>query len=394
MSDNSKLFEKYTLNNNVEVPSRLVIPPLTLFSSNPDGTISDGEREYLKLRATNVGLYILGAEAVNQEGIAFLSQPRAFSEKDIESNSERAKIVKSQGALAINQIHHGGALARKEYSGLSPVAPSAEIANEALKSKGMYTEENKVREFTDEEIKKTIEDFAKATEISIKSGYDGIEIHGANNYLIQQFYSPYTNRRTDEWGGSDEKRMNFPLKIVDACCKIREKYNRPDFIIGYRLSPEEPFEPGITMTETIKLVKALVLKPIQFIHISQKDYFRKTRRGEGTGIERLKVIHEITKGKVALIGVGGLKSQKNFTDAINTGFTEFIAAGVASMMNRDLGILLKENKGDKLDLELDPEHPEKYAMAKPMWNICISNTKLDLLPPIKGKPIIKGETFN
>ena len=125
MSDNSKLFEKYTLNNNVEVPSRLVIPPLTLFSSNPDGTISDGERDYLKLRATNVGLYILGAEAVNQEGIAFLSQPRVYSEKDIESNSERAKIVKSQGALAINQIHHGGALARKEYSGLSPVAPSA-----------------------------------------------------------------------------------------------------------------------------------------------------------------------------------------------------------------------------------------------------------------------------
>ena len=394
MSDNSKIFEKYVLNNNVEVPSRLVIPPLTLCSSNPDGTINDGEREYLKLRATNVGLYILGAEAVNQEGIAFLSQPRVYSEKDIESNAERAKIVKSQGALAINQIHHGGALARKEYSGMSPVAPSADIANEELKKKNMYSEENKVREFTDEEIKKTIEDFAKATEISIKSGYDDIEIHGANNYLIQQFYSPYTNRRTDEWGGSDENRMNFPLKIVDACCKVREKYNRPDFIIGYRLSPEEPFEPGITMTETIKLVKALILKPIQFIHISQKDFFRKTRRGEGAGIERLKVIHEITKGKVALIGVGGLRTQKNFTDAIDTGFVEFIAAGVASMMNRDLGILLKENKGDKLELELDPEHPEKYAMAKPMWNICLANTTLDFLPPIKGKPLIKGEIFN
>ena len=258
----------------------------------------------------------------------------------------------------------------------------------------MYSEENKVREFTNEEIKKTIEDFAKATEISIKSGYDGIEIHGANNYLIQQFYSPYANRRTDEWGGSDEKRMNFALKIVDACCKVREKYNRPDFIIGYRLSPEEPFEPGITMTETIKLVKALILKPIQFIHISQKDYFKKTRRGEGTGIERLKVIHEITKGKVALIGVGGLRTQKNFTDAMDSGFTEFIAAGVASMMNRDLGILLKENKGDKLDIELDPEHPEKYSMAIPMWNICLANTTLDILPPIKGKPLIKGETFN
>ena len=198
------------------------------------------------------------------------------------------------------------------------MAPSAEIANLALKEKGMYKEENKVREFTDEEIKKTIDDFAYATELSIKSGYDGVEIHGANNYLIQQFYSPFTNRRTDDWGGSLEKRMSYPLKVVDACLKVREKFNRPDFIIGYRLSPEEPFEPGITMTETIALVKELVKRPIQYIHVSQKDYFRKTRRGEGAGIERLKVIHEITKDKVALIGVGGLKTQQNFTDAINS----------------------------------------------------------------------------
>ena len=393
MTDNSKYFEKYTLNNNVVVPGRLVIPPLTIFSSNPDGTLSDGERKYLELRATGVGLYILGACAVSQEGIAFPCQPRAFSEKDIESNAERAKIIKSQGALAINQIHHGGALSKKEYSGLAPVAPSADIANEKLKKSGQLTEETKIRELSDEEIKKTIEDFAYATEISIKAGYDGIEIHGANNYLIQQFYSPFTNRRTDDWGGSVEKRMNFPLKIVDACCKVREKFNKPEFIIGYRLSPEEPFEPGITMTETKQLIKALVEKPIQYIHISLKKFFQTTRRGEGTGIERLKVIHELTKGKVALIGVGGLKTQKDFTDAINSGFTEFVAAGVASMMNRDLGILLKENKGDKLELELDPEHPEKYAYAKPLWDLCLSDHGLDFFPPVKGKPIIKKGEF-
>jgi len=393
MTDNSKYFEKYILNNNVEVPGRLVIPPLTLFSSNPDGTLSEGERKYLELRATGVGLYVLGACAVSQEGIAFACQPRSFSEKDIESNAERAKIIKSQGALAINQIHHGGALAKKEYSGLAPVAPSADIVNEKLEKEGKLTEETKIRELTDEEIKKIIEDFAYATEISLKAGYDGIEIHGANNYLIQQFYSPYTNRRTDEWGGSVEKRMNFPLKIVDACCKVREKFNKPEFIIGYRLSPEEPFEPGLTMTETKQLIKALVEKPIQYIHISLKKFFQTTRRGEGTGIERLKVIHELTKGKVALIGVGGLKTQQDFTDAINSGLTEFVAAGVASMMNRDLGILLKENKGDKLELALDPEHPEKYAYAKPLWDLCLSDHGLDFFPPVKGKPIIKKGEF-
>ena len=391
MTDNSKYFEKYVLNNKVEVPGRLVIPPLTLFSSNPDGSLSDGEKKYLEHRATGVGLYILGACAVSQEGIAFPCQPRSFTEKDIEGNKERAKVVKSQGALAINQIHHGGALAKKEYSGLSPVAPTAEVANKELEKKGQLTE--KVRELTDAEIKKLIEDFAYATEISLKAGYDGIEIHGANNYLIQQFYSPFTNRRTDDWGGSVEKRMNFPLKIVDACCKVREKFNRPDFIIGYRLSPEEPFEPGLTMTETIQLVKALVQKPIQFIHISQKNFFQKTRRGEGTGTERLKVIHELTKGKVALIGVGGLRTQKDFTDAINTGFTEFVAAGVSSMINRDLGILLKENKGDQLEVELDPEHPERYAYATSLWNFCLSEHGLDFFPPVKGKPRFKPTDF-
>jgi 2,4-dienoyl-CoA reductase-like NADH-dependent reductase (Old Yellow Enzyme family) len=297
----SKLFEKVILNNNVEVPSRLSIAPLTLFSSNPDGTINDEEREYLKLRGTNIGLYILGAAVVSQEGITAVSLPRCYDEKrDFSSLEERAKIIKSQGALAINQIHHGGGLALKEYSELDPVVPSADV----YPGKGYH-------ELTDSEIKKIIDNFAYAAELSIKSGYDGVEIHGANNFLIQQFYSPHTNHRTDEWGGSDEKRMNLALKIVDAVCEIKEKYKCPKFIIGYRLSPEEPYEDGLTMTETLKLIRALVKKPLQYIHISQKDYFKKARRGEGEGIERLKLIHDETKGKVALIGVGGLTSEKD-----------------------------------------------------------------------------------
>jgi 2,4-dienoyl-CoA reductase-like NADH-dependent reductase (Old Yellow Enzyme family) len=111
--------------------------------------------------------------------------------------------------------------------------------------------------------------------------------------------------------------MNFSLKVIDACCKIREKYNRPDFIIGYRLSPEEPFEDGLTMTETLKLVKVLVTKPIQYIHVSLLDYYKKIRRGEGAGQERLKVIHNETKGKVALIGVGNLRNEKDLNKALD-----------------------------------------------------------------------------
>ena len=383
MVDNSKLFEKYTLNNKVEVPGLLAVAPLTLFGSNPDGSASDEEREYLKLRATNIGLYILGATAVSQEGIAFYNQPRALSDKDIKPNAERVKIIKDQGALAINQIHHGGALAKKEYSGVPVLAVSADVANKELEKQGMAEKENKCIEMTDKDIRRIIDDFARATEISLKAGYDGIEIHGANNYLLQQFYSGYTNKRTDEWGGSLEKRMRFPLEVVDACCKIRDKYNKPEFIIGYRLSPEEPFEDGITMTETMALVRALVKKPIQFIHVSQKNYFQEVRRGEGVGIPRLKIIHEETKGKTALIGLGGLYSDKDFNKALNSGYSDFIGTGRASMLNRDLAILLKEGKGDKLNLTLESDHPEKYLIPKLLWGMCLKGG--EWTPPVQKK---------
>ena len=383
MVDNSKLFEKYTLNNKVEVPGLLAVAPLTLFGSNQDGSVSEEEREYLKLRATNIGLYILGATAVSQEGIKFFTQPRALSDKDIPANEERVKIIKAQGALAINQIHHGGCYADKKISGVPVMAVSAEVANKELEAQGKLNDENKTIELTDQDIKRIINDFARATEISIKAGYDGIEIHGANNFILQQFYSGYYNKRTDDWGGSLEKRMRFPLEVVDACCKIRDKYNKPEFIIGYRLSPEEPFENGITMTETLALVRALVKKPIQYIHVSQKNFFQKTRRGEGIGVERLKVIHQETRGKVALIGVGGLYSYNDFNKALKSEFVEFIGTGRASMLNKDLGILLKEQREKEINLRLDPVHPEIYSIPNLLWALCIKG--FDWLPPVKGK---------
>ena len=357
--------------------------PLTLFGSNQDGSVSEEEREYLKLRATNIGLYILGATAVSQEGIKFFTQPRALSDKDIPANEERVKIIKDQGALAINQIHHGGCYADKKISGVPVMAVSADVANKELEAQGKLNDENKTIELTDQDIKRIINDFARATEISIKAGYDGIEIHGANNFILQQFYSGYYNKRTDEWGGSLEKRMRFPLEVVDACCKIRDKYKKPEFIIGYRLSPEEPFENGITMTETMALVKALAKKPIQFIHVSERNYYQEVRRGEGVGQPRLKLIHDELKGKIALIGVGGLYTDKDFKKALNSGYSDFIGTGRASMLNKDLGIFLKEGKGDKLNLILEPDHPEKYSIPKLLWDWCVKGG--EWLPPVQKK---------
>ena len=371
MSDTSKFFKKYTLNNKVEAPSLLAVAPMTLFGSNPDGTFGEEEKNFYKQRATGIGLYILGATCVSLEGLAFDNQPRAFNDNDIPSNKERVKIIKEQGALAINQIHHGGCLGLKRLSGVPVMAVSAEVFNKELEKKGELKDDTKAIELTDKDIKRIIEDFARATEISIKAGYDGIEIHGANNYLLQQFYSGYYNKRTDEWGGNLQKRMKFPLEVVDACIKIREKYNKPEFIIGYRLSPEEPFDDGITMTETLALVKELMKRPLQFIHVSQSKFFQEARRGEGAGTPRLKLIHDELKGKMALIGVGGLLSYDDLSKALDSGYADFIGVGKALMLNKDLGILLKEGKKDKINLEIDPEHPEQFQMPKMLWGMSI-----------------------
>ena len=383
MVDNPKLFEKYKLNNNVEVPSRLAVAPLSLYGSDPSGHLLDEERQYLAKRATGIGLYILGAAAVSLEGIGIMGQPRALSEKDIPSLAERAKIVKDQGALAICQIVHGGLFGNKQYSGKTPLSPSAEVGNKELEKMGILNDDTRNKDLTNEDVLRIIKDFAYATELAIKAGYDGIEIHAANNFLVQQFYSGYYNKRKDEWGGSLEKRMRFPLEIVDACCKIRDKYNKPEFIIGYRLSPEEPFEDGITMTETLALVRALVKKPIQYIHVSQKNYFQNARRGEGAGTPRLKLIHDEIKGKVALIGVGGLFTEKDINKALISGYTEFIGVGRASMINRDLATLLKEGKGDKIEVEVDDKHPEDYCFTKGIW--AMIHQGMDWLPKIKSQ---------
>ena len=384
MKTNSKIFEKYKLNNGVEIQSRLVASPVSLFASDTNKVITDEERDFLKVRGKRYGLYILGATSVTQDAIAFIGQPVSLSEKDIPALEEKAKLIKANGTLAINQLQHAGVLASTEFSKMPVVGPSAEKYDKILEAKGMLTDEYRIHELTNEEIEKIIQSFVYSAELSLKAGFDGVEIHGANNFLPQQFYSKHTNARTDEWGGSDEKRMKFHIKLIEEVCKIRDKYKRPDFIIGYRISPEEPFDDGITMTETLKLVRVLAEKPLQYLHISQMNFFQKARRGEGAGTERLKLIHDELKGKLALIGCGGLKSYDEFNKAMNSGFCEFIAAGKANLLNKDLGVLLEEGKKDEINLELDPEHPEKYLIPSELWKACL--TVPGWLPPIKGEP--------
>ncbi|MCP1771591.1 2,4-dienoyl-CoA reductase-like NADH-dependent reductase (Old Yellow Enzyme family) [Neisseria perflava] len=226
---------------------------------------------------------------MSPEGKAFVGELGAFAESQLDSLTESANIIKGQGAKAILQLHHGGYQAVDEAIGsLEKIAPSDVPADTS--STGSPT--SPARAMTAAEIEATIAAFGRAADLAIRAGFDGVEIHGANGYLLQQFVSGHFNRRSDEWGGSVENRLRFPLAVVDAVTAAKARHGRDDFIIGYRFSPEEPQPEGITMTDTFALIDALKQKPLQYLHVSLWDFYKKVRRGADTARTRLDLIHE------------------------------------------------------------------------------------------------------
>ena len=365
------LFQTYTLNNGVTIKNRLVVAPMTHFGSQADGLISDQERTFLSNRAGDMGMFITAATLVQKDGKAFHGQPEATGEHCLDSLKETAQILQQQGAKAILQIHHGGSKAMDDLlDGLDKISASASEAEHA-------------REATAKEVEALIASYAQAADLALRAGFDGVEIHGANTYLIQQFYSAQSNRRNDQWGGSLENRMRFPLAVIDAVIAVREKHQRDDFIIGYRFSPEEPGDDGLTMTETGALIDALVQKPLQYLHVSLWEFDKKIRRGGDTAQTRMQFIHERINGKLPLIGVGNLFTADQILAAYETGWAEFIALGKTVMINPHIATQIREGREDEIETQLNPTRADHYGLPDTLWGFASSGTQ-SWLPPVKG----------
>ena len=365
------LFQPFTLNNGVTIKNRLVVAPMTHFGSQADGLISDQERTFLSNRAGDMGMFITAATLVQKDGKAFHGQPEATGEHCLDSLKETAQILQQQGAKAILQIHHGGSKAIDDLlDGLDKISASA-------------SETEHAREATAEEVEVLIASYAQAADLALRAGFDGVEIHGANGYLIQQFYSAQSNRRNDQWGGSLENRMRFPLAVIDAVVAVREKHQRNDFIIGYRFSPEEPGDDGLTMTETGALIDALVQKPLQYLHVSLWEFDKKIRRGGDTAQTRMQFIHERINGKLPLIGVGNLFTADQILAAYETGWAEFIALGKTVMINPHIATQIREGREDEIETQLDPTRADHYGLPDTLWGFSSSGTQ-SWLPPVKG----------
>ena len=195
---------------------------------------------YAERARGQVGLMVTGGIAPNKEGWVGPHSAKLSEEKEVAQHELITKAVHAEGGKICMQILHSG---RYGYHAFN-VAPSPIQAP---------INPMKPRELSHEDILRTISDFANCAKLAREAGYDGVEVMGSEGYLINQFIAPRTNHREDEWGGSYENRMKFPVEIVKA---VREAVGM-DFIIIYRLSMLDLVEGGSSWEQVVQLAKAI-----------------------------------------------------------------------------------------------------------------------------------------
>lgn len=224
--DNDKLYLK----------NRLVMPPMATSKSEPDGKVSTEILNYYneKSQGGYISLIIVEHSYVAKQGKADGRQMSVADDNVIENLRKLAETIHRNGSKAVMQINHAGSAASMDITGYEPVGPSA-VKNPR---KG-----NIPKELSRDEIKNLINSFKNAAVRVKKAGFDGVEIHSAHGYLLNQFFSPLTNKRTDEYGGDVMGRIRIHLEIIKA---VREAVGS-EFPILLRLGASDYIEGGSTI---------------------------------------------------------------------------------------------------------------------------------------------------
>ncbi|SUN80784.1 putative NADH-dependent oxidoreductase [Streptococcus milleri] len=352
------LIDTVQFRHGAQLSSCLVMPPMLTFSGLKGGFVSDDTLRYYHARSQAAGLLIAEYHYVSESGgpcsrPGYPEQLGIYSDEHLEGAKKIAAALQKNGNKAILQIHHGG----REASGRA-VKGEEVLAPSALDFSFLSYP---VREMTNAEIEGIIKDFGRATKRAIEAGFSGVEIHGANHYLLQQFFSSFSNVREDKWGGSLEKRMAFPLAVVKEVKRVVEKYAPKDFIVGYRISPEEIHgdEAGYSYREAQALIREVIKYELDYIHLSLwEGYASKPVGSDRTYAEHFK---SILDNQTKLIIVGGVFSEEDAQDAIAQTPTDLIAVGRGTLIDPLFGQKIKEGRGDEIVHQISPEQLEQTA---------------------------------
>ncbi|MFL6518511.1 MAG: NADPH dehydrogenase NamA, partial [Bacillus sp. (in: firmicutes)] len=246
-----KLFSPYTIKN-VTLKNRIVMAPMCMYSShNEDGHLQNWHRTHYTSRAVGqVGLIIVEATSVTPQGRISPQDLGIWSEEHVGGFTELVGLMKENGAKTGIQLAHAGRKAELEGEIL---APSALAFNEKMKTP---------KEMSKSDIEETVEAFKKGAERAAKAGFDVIEIHGAHGYLINEFLSPLSNKRADEYGGSADNRYRFLREVIDA---VKTVWDGPLFV---RVSAHDYHEDGLAPTDYIAFSQWMKEQGVDLIDVS------------------------------------------------------------------------------------------------------------------------------
>lgn len=347
--------------------NRFVVPAMATNYCDHNGYATARYIEYHRKKAQGGwGLIITENYAVTPEGRG-LWVPGLWEEEQITGHRKMTEEVHKYGAKIIAQIYHAGRQTSSDIAGKQPIAPSA-IPCPVMKE--MPREMNKI------EIKQLIKAFGDTAERAKKAGFDGVEIHMGHGYLLAEFLSLYSNKRTDEYGGTLDNRVRLPLEIYN---EIRTRCGS-DFVITCRISADEFILGGRTIEETKVLARIFQKAGFDGIHVSAGVYasteyiMQPMYIPSGFMVDLAKEVKSVVD--IPVIAVGRINDPDMAETILRSGKADLIAMGRASLADPYLPKKYREGEKDNIKMCIACQQGCKSIVATGQPIRCLVNPSL------------------
>ncbi len=292
------------------VRNRIVMPPMQTGRATVEGAVTDRLISFYVKRSAALGLLIVEHCYVSASGKLSPKQLGIYDDELILGLERLVGRIHAVGTPAVVQITHAGGVANRKVIGAEPAGPS--------------TTRN-ARELTRSEIEALAGEFAVATERAIKAGFDGVELHGAHGFLLNQFFSPLFNKRKDEYGGSLENRMRFPLLVVE---KVRERVRGR--LLLYRLGADDLDPNGTRAEDSAAFAIRLEQCGVDVVDVSGGMCGSEPKQLRSVKGYFVPQAYEIKKAvRIPVIGVGGIAEAEYADRLVRNGKVDLVAVGRA-----------------------------------------------------------------
>lgn len=305
--------------NHLELKNRLVMPPMATAKSDPDGHVMPDICAYYDEKSAGgyIGLIITEHSFISQEGKASQGQMSLSRDSDVSGLTQLVEVIHQNGCPVMAQINHAGSAAKTEITGREVLS-----ASPIQSPKG-----NSIpQEMTLDDIRKVIEDFTAAAIRVKKAGFDGVEIHSAHGYLLNQFYSPLANKRTDEYGAHTiHSRLKLHLEVIKA---VREAVGA-DYPVALRLGACDYMDGGSTLEDSVAAAKILEEAGIDLLDISGGicGYVRPDTQEQGYFSELTEAVKKVVH--IPVILTGGITDVNAAESLLEQGKADMIGVGRA-----------------------------------------------------------------